>query len=495
MIKFFKKYHKWLGVIAPLFLLFFSVSGIVLNHRSLFSGIDIDRNIMPDEDHIENWNNAAVKGSVKLSDNKILLYGNIGIWLTDSTFTKFTDFNTGFPKGIDNRKICKVFITKNNNIFAGTLLGFYKLENAKWQKIVLPNNIEHIVDITEVDNKLILLSRSYLLETSDYKNYDVKILPKPKGYDNKIGLFKTLWVIHSGEIWGNIGILIVDLIGLIFIFLSISGIIHFIKPFINKKKTERKSKFFKLNLKWHNKIGWTTIVFLIITTSTGMFLRPPLLIPVIEKKVGKIPFTELDTENAWFDNLRRIVYDKNSEQFIIATIEGIYSSDKDLKTITQFTNQPPLSMMGVNVFEQISKDTLLVGSFNGLYKWNFKTQEFYNPIPVKARIKKGRGNPADFLSDNVVTGYSKHFAGSNIIFDMNVGVVKFNGERINIKMPTELKNLPMSLWNVALEVHTARIYKPILGAAYMLVVPLISLITLFILISGFIVWYKRFRNV
>ncbi len=493
MIKFFKKYHKWLGVIATLFLLFFSVSGIVLNHRSLFSGIDISRNIMPEEDHIINWNNASVKGSVKLSDNKILLYGNIGVWLTDSTFTKFTDFNTGFPKGIDNRKICKIFISKNKHIYAGTLFGFYSLKNNKWNKLELPNKIEHIVDITEADDKLILLSRSYLLETKDLKNFEIKILPPPKNYDNKIGLFKTLWVIHSGEIWGKIGILLVDLIGLIFIFLSITGIIHFIKPFININKTEKKSKFFKFNLKWHNKIGWITILFLIITTITGMFLRPPLLIPIIEKKVSKIPFTELNTENAWFDNLRRIVYDKNSEQFIIATIDGIYFVNNKLSSISQFKSQPPLSMMGVNVFEKISKDTMLVGSFNGLYKWNIQTQEFYNPIPIKTKQTSSRGNSSNFLSDNLVTGYSKDFSIGNIIFDMNVGVVNFNAERINIKMPHELKNLPMSLWNMALEVHTARIYKPILGGAYILIVPLTGLITLFILISGFIVWYKRYR--
>ena len=494
MIPFFKKYHKWLGVIATLFLLFFSISGIVLNHRNTLSSFDINRSIMPEENQIKNWNNASVKGSLKLSENKILLYGNIGIWLTDSTFTKFTDFNNGFPIGIDNRKICKVYLSSKNEIFAGTLLGFYKFNNGKWQKIILPNNIQRIVDITETDNKLILLSRSYLLETTDLNNFTVKTLPQPKGYDNKIGLFKTLWVIHSGEIWGSLGILFVDLIALIFIFLSISGIIHFIKPFINNTKTDNKSKFFRTNIKWHNKIGWITIVFLIITTLTGMFLRPPLLIPIVEKRVNKIPFTELDTENAWFDNLRRIIYDKNSGKYIIATIEGIYHADKELKSITRFAYQPPLSMMGVNVFEQITTDTVLVGTFNGIYKWNIETQEFYNPIPVKTKRTSRRGNSTDFLSDNLVTGYSKDFSIGNIIFDMNEGIVKFNGDRININMPDNIQNTPISLWNVALEIHTARIYKPLLGSAYILIIPLIGLITLFILISGFIVWYKKYRN-
>ncbi len=52
----------------------------------------------------------------------------------------------------------------------------------------------------------------------------------------------------------------------------------------------------------------------------------------------------------------------------------------------------------------------------------------------------------------------------------------------------------MSLWNVALEFHTARIYKAFLGGLYILVVPLTGLFTLFILISGFIVWYKLHRQ-
>jgi len=101
---FLKKYHKWLGLILTVFILFASVSGIILNHRKALSGIDVRRTLLPKEYHYHNWNNAAVKGTEKINNDSVLIYGNIGIWLTDSSFSKFSDFNKGFPKGIDNRK-------------------------------------------------------------------------------------------------------------------------------------------------------------------------------------------------------------------------------------------------------------------------------------------------------------------------------------------------------------------------------------------------------
>ena len=105
MIKFFMKYHKWLGVIFAMIILSYVFSGIILNHRGGLSFIDVDRKLLPKEYRYQNWNNAAVKSTLKISSDSILVYGNIGIWLTDSSFTDFNDFSAGVPKGIDNRKI------------------------------------------------------------------------------------------------------------------------------------------------------------------------------------------------------------------------------------------------------------------------------------------------------------------------------------------------------------------------------------------------------
>ena len=119
MIKFFRKYHKWLGVIYALIILSYVFSGIILNHRDTLSGIDINRKLLPEVYSYRNWNNAAVKSSLKISSDSILLYGNIGIWLTDSTFSGFSDFNPGFPKGVDNQKIYHIIKSTGNGIIAG----------------------------------------------------------------------------------------------------------------------------------------------------------------------------------------------------------------------------------------------------------------------------------------------------------------------------------------------------------------------------------------
>ncbi|MBK7027758.1 MAG: hypothetical protein IPH45_00400 [Bacteroidales bacterium] len=105
MLKWFRKYHKWPGLIFALFILLFAVSGIIMNHRGIFSSVDVNRKWLPGNYKYNNWNMAAVKSAVKLPDDSLLVFGNIGIWKTDSSFTSFRDFNNGFPEGIDNRKI------------------------------------------------------------------------------------------------------------------------------------------------------------------------------------------------------------------------------------------------------------------------------------------------------------------------------------------------------------------------------------------------------
>lgn len=57
-------------------------------------------------------------------------------------------------------------------------------------------------------------------------------------------------------------------------------------------------------------------------------------------------------------------------------------------------------------------------------------------------------------------------------------------------MPEEVKReSPISLWNTALEIHTGRIYQPILGEFYILVVPVVGLFALEISIIGFLAWW------
>ena len=70
---------------------------------------------------------------------------------------------------------------------------------------------------------------------SGYHNFHEIHVPIGEDNDGKVGLFKTLWVIHSGEIWGLAGKLIVDVVGIVFILLCLTGLICFFVPYRLKK--------------------------------------------------------------------------------------------------------------------------------------------------------------------------------------------------------------------------------------------------------------------
>ncbi len=503
-MNFLKKYHKWLSILLAIFIVLFALSGILLNHRKAFSSFDINRDDLPSEYSIINWNNAAVKATLKLNDDSILTYGNMGVWLSDSTFSTFSDFNAGFPRGIDNKKISSMLLTKDHQLLAGTFFGLYayNFNDNNWQYIAIPTKEKRIVDIIQKGNQLYILTRSHLIITSNnLGSLSVKELPAPENYDNKIGLFKTLWVIHSGEIYGIVGKFIVDIVGIIFIFLTVTGVILFInKKRLIKRAIKRKSivkikSVNRWNLKWHNKIGWITVVLLIITTATGMFLRPPLIITVATAKVSKIPGTELDTPNPWFDKLRKILYDEQKNRLLVATYDGIYYSDSNFQdSLKKFEPQPPASIMGVNVFRKIAPDTYLLGSFEGLFRWNTATGKVFDYIEKKPWVKPSALGPP--IGDYLVTGYTTDYKHQEIAFDYDKGALNINGGVPFTSQPEKIANAyRMSWWTLGLEVHTGRFFEFIFGNFYILIIPLSGLGILFILISGLWVWWKIYRNV
>lgn len=493
--------HKWVGIVLTLFIFLFALSGIILNHRKLFSGIDVSRNVLPQEYRYRNWNNAAVRGAEKIGGDRVLLYGNIGLWLTDSNFTDFEDFSSGLPQGIDRRKISTVFKRTNGDLLAGTLFGLYRYDSGegRWRKVRLPIDEERIVDLAEKDGTLLVMSRSHLLRTTDLVDVSVTTLPRPEEYDNRVGLFKTLWTIHSGEIYGLPGMLVVDAIAVIFVFLCISGLVYFFGSLRIKSRKKKKISsaaaihLVRWNLKWHNKIGWITLVMLLLTTATGIFLRPPLLIAIAAVRVGIIPFSALDSPNPWHDKLRRITFDRESGRYIVATLDGLYYSDDNFESkLRRYRVQPPVSVMGVTVFEPLAGSRLLIGSFAGLFTFNLQSGEVFDYIEkVPYRQVSRRGPP---IGDYLVTGYVGDFRNAELYFDFNSGARTISGNRSFVPMPPEIRRQPLSLWNVALEVHTARIYNFIFGSWSTLFIPLAGIIILCILVSGFVVWFTRHRR-
>lgn len=567
-----KKYHRWLGLVLSVFMLVFCVSGIILNHREVFSGCEVSRKWLPASYHIKNFNNGVVKGTVvkksaahSLSSencDSVLAYGCAGVFLTDSRLSTWQDFNAGLPESIDERNVRHVVKAKDGSLWCAALRDVYRYdENSQgWKKVELPGNEERIMDVALGKNSIqvVALTRSRIFEiTPIASNIDVsespsslassakggvsekspdifekksggfsekvgtflgkyrveaKIIPAPKNYEPKTTLFKLVWHLHSGEFFGLPGKLVVDAIALVLIVLSITGIILFILPYgirrakklAAKARMKRLGKQFAWNMKWHNKIGYVTIVLTLWIAITGMCLRPPLMVPLV---LSKLPQTVGEDGNVWQDKLRAIRWDATQGDWLVSTSEGFLRVDEDFSQAPKMLPDdecPKLSPMGVTVWESDGKGGWIVGSFRGIYRWN-PVNHSLNQILDYFTGKPSVETSMIPISDNLVCGYSEDFLGGKpLVFDFAKGVEDAKGQAVALcnDEPKKSRNeesmsdlicvtAPMSLWNVALELHVGRCYSPFLGPLSDLFVFLSGLLITLVLLSGYIISHRR----
>lgn len=488
-----KKYHRWIGLIVSVFMLIFCVSGIILNHRQLFRSCDVDRCWMPSNYHVANFNNGVVKGSRNIGADSVLVFGGAGLWLTDTKGEQWHDFNEGIDEGADNRNIRNVVKTKNGRLWCATQYDLYCREGKNWKKIVLPNNEERIADVclTKDSTSIIVLSRSkvYMVLDGAFKTLTI---PAPTGYCPSTTLFKTVWQLHSGEYFGMAGRLVVDAIAVVLIILSLTGIVIFLLPYDIRrlkrkgKKNSMKSRGRQMvwNMKWHNRFGYSTIILTLWIAITGMCLRPPLMIPLVMKKMS----AQTDSNNVWHDKLRAIRWDVAEDCWIVSTSDGFMLVDEYFiapPMLIAKHKAPTVSPMGITVFEKDSaSDEWIVGSFSGLYRWNImsgRVVDYFSHKPNKQTSMRP-------VSNSQVSGYSNDFSlGNPIVFDYTKGASE------KLQMPSEIANAKMSLWNMALELHVGRCYSPFLGPISDLFVFLSGLIISLTLLSGYII-LRRQRN-
>lgn len=537
-----KKYHRWFGLVLSVFMLVFCVSGIILNHREAFSGCEVSRKWLPASYRIKNFNNGVVKGTVvkksaahSLSSencDSVLVYGCAGVFLTDSRLSTWQDFNAGLPESIDERNVRHVVKAKDGSLWCAALRDVYRYdENShRWKKVELPGNEERIMDVALAKDSMtvVALTRSRVFTIVPFVQYgeivkigksssetyrvESKIIPAPKKYEPKTTLFKLVWHLHSGEFFGLPGKLVVDAIALVLIVLSITGILLFILPYgirrakklAAKARMKRLGKQFAWNMKWHNKIGCVTIVLTLWIAITGMCLRPPLMVPLV---LSKLPQAVGEDGNVWQDKLRAIRWDAVQGDWLVSTSEGFLRVDEDFSQAPKMLPDdecPKLSPMGVTVWESDGKGGWIVGSFRGIYRWN-PVNHSLNQILDYFTGKPSEETSMIPISDNLVCGYSEDFLGGKpLVFDFAKGVEDAKGQAValcndepktsrNEESMSDLicETAPMSLWNVALELHVGRCYSPFLGPLSDLFVFLSGLLITLVLLSGYIISHRR----
>lgn len=491
--KTWRKHHKWLGIVLAFFLVMFCVSGIVLNHRKMVSGINISRCWLPDDYTFRNWNGGLMRGSLihkaDSSSVSVFLYGNSGIWKTDTTGRDFYDFNVGLPESADERNIKGCAVTDDNTLWTVSQFGLYRYDrdSERWKAVRLPFiEDEKLTDIAVHGDSVIVLGRSDMfVSEAPYKEFKVIHIQAPYGYDGSVSLFRTVWDAHNGSIFGLPGRIVIDVVALIFIFICITGIVYWIMPKyirrLKKKDKDVKSASAKLkwNLTWHDKAGRYTFGILLFVAVTGWCLRPPLLIAIANIDVPALPLTSVSTDNAWHDKLRMLRYDDSRGDWLLSTSEGFYSLSSLNAVPQQIMQAPPVSVMGINVWEMDKEGNWLVGSFSGMFTWN-RDKDIVKDYFTGEVTHESSASP---FGKFAVSGYSDDFVSGPAVAEYIQGTDK-------IDMPSDFAFLPMSLWNVAHEIHSGRIYT-FLGSMNILYITIIGILIIWCLVSGYRIRKKK----
>ncbi len=500
-----KKYHKWVGVVMALFLIVFCISGVVLNHRALFSSFDVCRSWLPGSYHVDNYNNGVVKGTVAIGDGRVVAFGYGGVWLTDRHAAHWREMNDGFPEGVDHRSVRNLVMTKQGTLWCATNYDVYRYDGKRWRPCALPLYGERLMDlaISGDSSRVVALSRSALyvispvpvqkggavVETGTVK-VERKELPAAHDYQPRDLLFRTIWKLHSGELFGLAGRLVVDVVAVIIVILSVTGIVLFLLPYrIRRKKhagdregMKRSGRHFVWNLRWHNRIGRYTVVLTLLLTVTGSCLRPPLMVPFVLLKSAPVNYTD----NVWNDRLRALRWDNKENLWLVSTADGFMRVDSAFASSPRMIapeKAPVVSPMGVNVLRQQKDGTWLVGSFSGMSRWNAQTGVSIDCLTGKRPVKSYGVKPG-----KMVSGYSEDF-GKPVTFDYSLGATT------PLKaMPETMQRIPLSLWNFALELHVGRCYAPFLGPLSDLFVFIWGVLCFLVILSGYIIKGKKVKR-
>ncbi|MBQ2209801.1 MAG: PepSY domain-containing protein [Prevotella sp.] len=460
--------HKWLGIVLCLVLLCFCLSGIVLNHRRTFADVNIPRNWLPEEFQFHHWNNGLLRGTLPYEDGSVLIYGKGGIFRTDMSGKHVADFNEGLPDGADCRSIMRVVYSKDGTLFAAAQYGLYQRKNAQvtWQEISFdhPDDELRIMDMSLRGDSLIVTSRNAVyLMLPPYKEARQIIMKSALGQEPELSLFRIIWRLHSGEMFGLVGRLVVDAIALVLLFLCVTGIFVWLCPQI---------RFHHI---WHDKIGRLTIILTLFIALTGWMLRPPMLLLI----AGKDVTLSFQQSNPWEDKLRALRFDNEQNDWLLYTSDGFYRMTDLGDSPIHIDGQPPVSVMGVNVLEQRG-EAWLVGSFSGMYAWNRPFGQVYDMM-MGVMIQPGVSLPPFGQVD--VAGFSDDY-GQPLLCTYSEGTDR-------LPQPESLSSLPMSLWNLALEVHTGRIFTFLGSIGSFLYIFVIGLLTVWLLATG---WFIRKKH-
>ena len=466
-----RKQHKWLGIIVSIIMMMFCVSGILLNHRTLIKDMNVSRAYLPSRYEYHDWNGGLLRGTLACGDT-VLLYGSGGIWQTTVSATTFSDYNQGLPQGADYRQIRNVVRTRQGDLIAVAPFGLYRRDrHGAWRAMdVAPGGDDRWTDVAVCGDTLVALSRSAAyVSLTPYTSFRRIKLQAPAAHDARPTAFRTVWLLHSGQLFGTPGRLVADAVAAVLALLCVSGLVFWLRP--------KHKALLQTTLRLHDALGRRTIVLTLLIALTGWCLRPPVMIALVNGRLPVLPGTTLDSDNPWNDKLRALRHDDTAADWLLSTSDGFFSLDLSRGTTKAIAATPPVSVMGLNVLQKNSEGQWLCGSFSGLYVWDRQhgtATDYFTGEPAPAKVGAPFGRKA-------VSGMSQDFA-TPVVAEYGTGTPF-------APQPSFMNRLPMSLWNVALEVHSGRMF--IGDAATYVFVFVTGLLALWCLWSGYIIRLRK----
>lgn len=477
--------HKWTGLAACFFIVVFCVSGVLLNHRRAIAGLSVSRGLLPSVYRFQDWNNGLLRGTLVCdgrfdcgkhspdSAGRVLVYGAGGVFLVSGepfvaldslpaglcSAVRVTDFNDGLPCGADMRNIRSMARAASGTLYALSPFGlFMRGERGGWSQVALPNGGERLSDMVVSGDSVIVVGRSCLYVSGPGgSGFRRVVLRAPAGHDGTVSLFRTVWMLHSGELFGLSGRLVMDLVAVVLVVLCITGVAYWLLLGVLRRGKGGAciSSALKKMRRVHDYAGRKTLYLLLLVVVTGWSLRPPVMIGLLSCDVPAVPFTSLDSGNPWTDKLRMLRRDDVAGDWMLSTSEGFYSLKEFGSVPEPLREAPAVSVMGLNVLErEPGGNRWLAGSFSGMYLWDRSTGRITDRFTGDSVSPE----PVPPFGKHAVSGYSADICVRSATGEPVPTVVEYDNGTSVIGQPECLSTLPMSLWNVALEAHTGRIY-------------------------------------
>lgn len=489
-----RRIHKAGGLLGLLWILLVSVSGILLNHPEPLAGFDLPRSALPGDYEYRDWNRASFRGVLPLPGSRLAVYGESGIWIADSFGRRPLDWSQGLNRtawGRDTRAL--LVPSGKNSIYAATREGLYRREaradSPPWTRVDLGGEHPPVVDLFEVKGAVFALTRSDLFRSADGTSFTKIPLGRlAEPYDNP-SLFRLVFDLHRGEVWGLPGRLLVDFSAVACIFFAATGFYFWWRKRRRALAGPGGGKMAREGLKYHIKLGVWLSPLLLLVTLTGMFQRPPLLIAIAFLEYPAWMHPAPAGANPWEDKFRKALYDPTIDRLVVSTSEGVHEADLaaveagTAKLVKVYRN-PPISVMGATVFKKEARDTrgrtYLVGSMSGIFLWNRDTGRSVDALTG--------GLPAELagppVGANTAMGHAEA-GGVRIWADYSRGLTDWQGRKFDWPMPAELADGGrISLWHALFELHNGRMFEALLGWWYWIVVPLTGLLFLSLIVTG-----------